>query len=171
MSSTIQQDNQWYAIYTRSRFEKKMYQGLLKSGHTSFLPLVKEKRPWSDRLKTMQVPLLPSYVFVWITKADFPQVYNLPGFVRFVSFEGKPCVIRETEIDLLKKIVTHGLQAEQAVNIEVGEKVRITRGYLKDWEGRIERKMGQSRVVFQFESFQQAIVVEVGIGDIEKIEN
>ncbi len=165
------QNFKWYAIYTRSRFEKKVYNVLIKLGCTSFLPLVKEKRLWSDRLKTVTVPLLPSYVFTRITTAEFSKVYSCPGFVRFVSFEGKPSEIREDEINLLKTIVTHGFQAKQGVRYEVGERVRIIRGPLKDWEGCVESKKGQTRVTFQIDSIQQTISVDVKLADIEKIAN
>lgn len=162
-------DSKWYAIYTKSRFEKKICSNLQKTGFNIFLPLVKEKRTWSDRIKTVQVPLIPSYVFIKIMISQFPRVYYYPGFVRFVSFEGKPSEIREDEINLLKEIVAHGFHAEKATDCKVGERVRIVRGPLKDWEGRVECKKGRSRVVFQFESMHQAIIVEVELSDIEKV--
>ena len=163
------EDSKWYAIYTRSRFEKKIHNALQKSGFQAFLPLVKEKRVWSDRIKTVQVPLLPSYVFVKACKVKFSEAYYLPGFVRFVSFEGKPCEIQEKEIRLLEKIVAHGFQVQQTTNCGIGDWVRIVRGPLKGWEGRVDSKKRQSRIVFQFDCIQQAISVEVGMEDVEKI--
>ena len=155
-------DAQWYAIYTRSRFEKKIYRLLERSGFQAFLPLVKEKRVWSDRIKTVQVPLLPGYVFVKTSRNQFSHIYPYPGFVRFVAFEGKPSVIREQEIELLEKIVTHGFSAQPATRCELGDWVRIVRGPLKGWEGRVESKRGGGRIVFQFEGIRQGICVEVG---------
>ena len=161
--------NQWYIIYTRSRFEKKLYQALLKSGFQTFLPLIKEKRIWSDRLKTVIVPLLPSYVFVKINRTEFRDIYHYPGFVRFISNEGQPSTIREEEISLLDNIVKNGFKAQQVTPCRVGDKVRVIKGPLKDWEGCVERKAGQSRITFQFDGFQQAICVEVSARDVERI--
>ncbi len=162
-------DLKWYAIYTKSRFEKKIHKALQKSGFQTFLPLIKEKRVWSDRIKTVEVPLFPSDVFINAAKVQFPQIYLFPGFVRFISFEGKPCEIKEKEIHLIEKIITHGFPVQQTACCQVGDLVRIIRGPLKGWEGRVESKKGNSRIVFHFEGLQQAISVEVGMGDVEKI--
>jgi transcriptional antiterminator RfaH len=101
-----------------------------KQDFSLFLPLIKEKRVWSDRIKTVLVPLLSSYVFIKTTKQFFPQIYPLPGFVKFVAFEGKPCTIREKEIELMEKIVAHGFQVLPATRCRVGDWVRINRGPL-----------------------------------------
>jgi transcription antitermination factor NusG len=161
-------DSKWYAVYTRSRFEKKLFQNLQKSKKQAFLPLIKEKRAWSDRMKMIMVPLLPSYVFVKLPKQDLYQIYSYPGVVRLVSFEGKPCEIREEEIGLLETIVLHGTNVKCASSCMVGDSVKIIQGPLTGWEGKVERLCGQSRVVFQFDSIQQAISVEVNLEDIEK---
>jgi transcription antitermination factor NusG len=159
----------WYAIYTRSRFEKKINGALLKKGFTTFLPLIKEKRKWSDRLKTIEVPLLPGYVFVKIWKEQIPMLYTLPGFVRIVSFEGNPCKVKEKEISLLKKIVQFGFKVQQVTKCDVGDEVEITRGPFRGWHGKVEDTIGNSRIIFQFDSFQQGISVEVNLSEIEKI--
>lgn len=161
----------WYALYTRSRFEKKIHADLLKWKLEAFLPLVKEQHLWSDRLKTIQVPLLPSYVFVKGSAAEVRRVTWLDGVVRLVSFEGKPCVIREAEISLLNDIVLHGFKAQcsDAQDCKVGDLVRIVRGPMKGWEGRVQLRCGQARVVFQIESIRQVISVEVGVGDVERV--
>ncbi|MCB9267675.1 MAG: UpxY family transcription antiterminator [Lewinellaceae bacterium] len=162
-------DPKWHAIYTKSRFEKKIYRALAQSEFEAFLPLIKEKRVWSDRLKTVEVPLLPSYVFVKVPKNCIHQLYYYPGFVRYVSFGGKPCVVRQEEIELLEQIVRHGFQAQQSVICNVGDAVRVIRGPLKGWEGRVELKKGGTRIVFQFNSIQQAISVEVEVSDVERV--
>ncbi|MFZ1676233.1 MAG: UpxY family transcription antiterminator [Saprospiraceae bacterium] len=162
-------DYQWYAIYTRSRFEKKVHQDLKQSKFQVFLPLVKEIKKWSDRVKTVSVPLLPSYVFVKLNKQNIPKLFYYPGVVRLVSFESKPCEIREEEIRLLEQIMTHGFPVEKVVPCAVGDKVRIVRGPLQGWEGKVETKKGQSRIVFQIASILQCISVEVNMGDVELV--
>ena len=47
----------WYAVQTRARHEKTVEQRLLERGVTTFLPLVTEVHRWSDRKKSVQVPL------------------------------------------------------------------------------------------------------------------
>jgi transcriptional antiterminator RfaH len=170
VQNTVTDTSKWYAIYTKSRFEKKLYSALLSSGFEVFLPLIKEKRKWSDRLKTVVVPLLPSYVFVKMLKTRINYLYNYEGVVRLVSFEGRPCEIREEEIALLERIVTHGYHVQTTpLSCQRGDVVRIIRGPLKGWEGRVEGQRGNSRIVFQFTSLQQCLSVEVDLRDVEKV--
>jgi len=71
----------WYCIYTKSRFENKLYNALLKSRFQVYLPLIEVKRVWSDRIKTVLIPLIPSYVFIKICSSQIYQLYSFPGFV------------------------------------------------------------------------------------------
>ncbi len=161
--------NKWYVIYTKSRFEKKIYANLIKTGFQAFLPLIKEKRIWSDRLKTVEVPMFPSYVFVKALKINLSNIYYLPGFVRFVSSEGSPCEIKESDILLMDTIIKHGFPVEVNDNYNIGDPVRIIRGPLKGWEGSIENKLGNSRITFCFNCINQGISVEVPLGNIERV--
>ena len=130
-SPLVKQENEhdkWYAIYTRSHCEKKVSEDLLKAGFQVFLPMIKEKRVWSDRIKTVSVPLLSSYVFVKLPAQNQQGVLSFPGVVRLVSFGGKPCGVREEEIDLLEKIITHGFPVERGLEVGMGETVRVIGG-------------------------------------------
>ncbi len=159
----------WYAIYTKSRFEKKVFQVLTKAHYKAFLPLVKERKYWSDRIKSVMVPLLPSYVFVSLKPQHHPRLYYYSGIVTVVSFEGKPCAIREEEIRLMERIVMSGYPVQQTVHVTAGDNVRIVRGPLRGWEGRVDAMSGQSRITFQFDSIRQSISVEVNKQDIQII--
>ena len=78
----------WYALYTRSRFEKKMLAALSERGIEVFLPMREVVSRWKDRKKKVWLPLFPGYLFVH--HEDTPEnryrVLNLPGAVRFVGF-------------------------------------------------------------------------------------
>ena len=60
----------WYAIYTKSRNEKKVSSLLAEQDIEHYLPLVKKIRQWSDRRKTVEEPLFSSYIFVHITEKE-----------------------------------------------------------------------------------------------------
>lgn len=162
------QEYNWYAIYTKSRFEKKLYSNLIKAGYEAFLPLIKEKRNWSDRIKTIEVPLLPCYLFLRAKELDFRNIYLMSGFVKFVSFDGKPAIIKKSEILLLNQIINNELPVTtRNLDCEIGDKVRVIRGPLRGWEGTIQSKKGNTSITFHFESIQQAISVEVYLDDVE----
>ena len=55
---------QWVAFYTLPRNEKKIFSKLQEKGYITYLPLKKELHKWHDRKKWVDVPLIPSYIFV-----------------------------------------------------------------------------------------------------------
>jgi transcription antitermination factor NusG len=159
----------WYAVYTKSRFEKKLCYALQNSGFTVYLPMIKEKRIWSDRIKKVTVPLLPSYLFVKLPENSYHLLYCYTGFVRFVSFDGKCSEINEKEIRLLKNIERYGLHVESRKNGYCsGDLVKVVKGPLMGCEGKIDRTKG-SRVTFRLDSIHQCVSVELCSDFVERI--
>ena len=78
----------WYAIYTRSRYEKKVSMELEERGLEHFLPLVPQLRNWKDRKKIVNMPIFPGYVFVNIKLSEKIRVLRANGVVRFIEFNG-----------------------------------------------------------------------------------
>ena len=91
----------WYAVYTRSRFEKKAAERLAEQGIEAYVPLQRVMRQWSDRRKPVLEPAFRSYVFVRINHLHYYKVLDTPGIVRYVFFDGKPAVVRDEEIETL----------------------------------------------------------------------
>ena len=86
-------DYNWYALYTRSRYEKKLNQDLMTRGIECYLPLKVEKKKWSDRVKVIEEPLLRGYLFVKVSNREYFNVLNANGAVSYVAFEGKAAAI------------------------------------------------------------------------------
>ena len=126
----------WHAIYTNPRSEKKVAGRLVDKGIEVYCPLNKVRRKWSDRYKVVEEPLFKSYVFVRIVPEDQLKVRMVEGVVNFVYTMGKPAVIREKEIDLIKKFLKEYQEVEATpVSLSKGSKVRVTSGVLMDREG------------------------------------
>jgi len=139
----------WYALYTRSRFEKQVHRLLQEQGFETYLPLMVTTRRWSDRLKKVEVPLFNSYVFVVHeinNPSSFIKILETPGVVRFVSFEGKPVRIPDPQIDNLKKLGKQGYEIEPIDKpIPEGSDVEIKRGPLKGIKGVVVRSSDSSK--------------------------
>jgi transcription antitermination factor NusG len=128
----------WLAIYSRPRWEKKVNQLLLEKGIESYCPLNKVRRKWSDRMKIIEEPLFKSYVFVKVKDEDRTDVRMTPGVINFVYWEGKPAVIREKEINAIKRFLNEYENVEvQPMNLQVHQRVKITTGPLMDQEGEV----------------------------------
>src|ERR1700730_10579900 len=63
-------ESRWFAVRTRSRHEKIVANQLQSRGITAFLPLVTQVHRWSDRKKTVEMPLFPGYTFVQIVPSS-----------------------------------------------------------------------------------------------------
>jgi transcription antitermination factor NusG len=128
----------WLAIYSRPRWEKKVNQLLLEKGFESYCPLNKVRRKWSDRIKIVEEPLFKSYVFVKVSEEDRTAVRMTTGVINFVYWEGKPAVIREKEINTIKRFLNEYENVEvQPMNLQVHQRVKITTGPLMDHEGEV----------------------------------
>src|SRR5262249_3207608 len=77
----------WYAVQTRARHEKMVEQRLLERGVTTFLPLVTEVHRWSDRNKTVEIPLFNCYMFARLlpTNVDRLRVLRVDGVLGLVG--------------------------------------------------------------------------------------
>ena len=128
----------WYALYTRPRWEKKVNNLLLQKGIEVYCPLNKVRRKWSDRIKTVEEPLFKSYVFVKVSDEDRTKVRMTDGVVNFVYWEGKPAIIKEKEIQTIKRFLDEHENVE-VVKIELneGDRVQVVAGPMMDQEGKV----------------------------------
>lgn len=93
----------WYAIYTKAKKEKGIASQLQEMGIEVFCPMVTQVKQWSDRKKKVEVPLIPSYIFVNLEENNRASVFNVPGVIRYLFWLGKPAVVNEKDILLLKE--------------------------------------------------------------------
>lgn len=163
MTNTSVNRKNWYVVYTRSRWEKKADQLLREQGIESFCPVIKTRRKWADRNKTVELPLFSSYLFVYANARDQFHVRQTAGIVNFVYQEGKPAIIREEEITRIQTIVRRYPDVE-AVNLpqfRIGDRVRIN-DPLVDLRGEIVEIQGKS-VVMVIEPLNCALVAKVKV--------
>ena len=95
----------WYAIYTKSRCEKKVHTILLQKSIESYCPTTIVKKQWTDRVKKIEQPLFSSYLFVKITIDQQQQIREIAGVVNFVYWLGKPAQIKAVEIEAIKNFL------------------------------------------------------------------
>src|ERR1700738_1630273 len=92
----------WYAVYTKPRWEKKVYSLLIEKGMEAYCPLNRVRKKWSDRVKWVEEPLFRSYVFVRVPEAEQTSVRMVNGVVNFVYWMGKPATVKDKEIDIIR---------------------------------------------------------------------
>ena len=163
-------ENKWYALYTRPRAEKLVYQRLVEAGVITFLPLHKTYRIWSDRKKLVEKPLLSSYIFVHSHAKDFPKVYKTNGVVKFISFEGQPVSIPQKQIDNMRLLINSDAEIEVSQEaFAKGDNVEVTSGSLIGLTGELIKIGSHNRVVIRIDSLNQNIIVKIPKVFLKKI--
>ena len=163
-------ERKWYALYTRPRAEKLVYQRLVEEGVETFLPLQKTYRMWSDRKKLVERPLLSSYIFVKTKKKYFPKVYRTNGVVKFVSFEGQPVSIPQNQIDNLRLLINSDAEIEVTFDkFAQGDNVEVINGSLIGLTGELIRIGSKNRVVVRIDRLDQNLILKIPKAFLKKL--
>ncbi len=158
----------WHVIYTKSKWEKKVDSLLMQRGFESWCPVQKKERQWSDRKKIIEEPLFRSYVFVKAAKEDSNQILSVNGVVNFLYFEKKPAIIRDKEIETIKKYLGESYQSIQVIdmtNIPAQTRVSINNGLFMGQKGEVI-KAGKRNVFVRLDSINMMMIVEFKIEEI-----
>lgn len=157
----LRQVPRWYAIYTRSRREKKVSMELEERGLEHFLPLVPQLRYWKDRKKIVNMPIFPGYVFVNIKLSEKIRVLQANGVVRFIEFNGAPPPIPDAQIEDVRQLLKYPDRVETASYFNCGDPVEITAGPFSGIRGKIIHSRGKQRLLVGIKIIHQAISVEI----------
>jgi transcriptional antiterminator RfaH len=167
----IQKPTNWFAIYTKSRSEKKVFERLNDAGHESFLPLITEVRQWSDRKKKVKSPLIKSYVFVKVKKKNLRPIFNIPGVVTVLKHLGEPAIVTEVEINNLK-ILTNNSEATKTVapmSLKRGIPVQVVYGPFEGLNAIYLSNSGKHRVIVKVEALNSFTEITLPLSHIKKI--
>ncbi len=160
----------WYPLYTKSRFEKKTNDFLIKKGIETYLPINKRLKQWSDRKKWVDEPLFQSYLFVRISLKEYDLVIQTPGVVRFIYFSGNIATISDAQIQQLKKILAENYQPEVTfAKLEQGQKVKIIEGNLKGYEAEMVMWQQQNRLLLRLDALGQSLLLKIPAGYVQPV--
>jgi transcription antitermination factor NusG len=164
-------ETNWYAVYTRSRWEKKVSEQLNKLKIANYCPLNRVVRQWSDRKKVVEEPLFTSYVFVKISLSQMNQIRQVYGLVNFVYWLGKPAVIQDSEINLIKDFVSNHFNIKlEKMSVRIHDMVKVLDGPFIEMEGTIISVKKKSVKVL-LPSLRFFMTAEVEIQNVAKIQD
>ena len=167
---TTETGKTWYAVYTKPRNEKKVYQRLQEKGIETFLPLQKKIKQWSDRKKMVEEPLFRSYIFVCISPKEYYDVLNTIGIVRYITFEGKAVAIPPRQIEQVKHLLVQDLEIETVEqNLSPGDKVEVKFGQLMGIVGELVEHAGKKKLVIRIDHVSHSIMVTLPSDYIAKV--
>ena len=145
------EEQQWHVIYSKPRNEKKVYSALSEAGYEVYCPLNKTRRKWSDRYKVVEEPLFRSYVFIKISANQLYDVLKFDGVVHFLYWNRKPAIVREEEIELIKRFLgEHESVRLESAEFQVNQHVTFTDSNL----------MGQQCKVLEVRNKEVKVLIE-----------
>ncbi|MBB4803690.1 transcription antitermination factor NusG [Flavobacterium nitrogenifigens] len=119
----------WYVVYTKPKWEKKVADKLQQLGIECYCPLITQIKQWSDRKKKVEVPLFNSYVFVQIPDSERNSVFQVAGIVRYLFWLGKPAVVKDEEINTIKtNLKSPNISDVAVLPFQVGDKIKLDSG-------------------------------------------
>lgn len=161
----------WYAVYTRSKCEKRVNTDLQSRGIETYFPLYPVRRRWSDRVIELMVPLFPSYLFANLQEKsdEFFAILNNKGVVRILGNRGRPMPIPESEIATIKRVLLEKLLVKSIPWLQEGKPVHVVAGPLAGMKGVIERHGRKGRLYIAVESLGQSIVADIDARDVRAL--
>ncbi|TDP00924.1 UpxY family transcription antiterminator [Flavobacterium sp. 245] len=142
----------WYVVYTKPKWEKKVAEKLTQIGVECYCPLITQVKQWSDRKKKVEVPLFNSYVFVQLSEIDRNSVFNVPGVVRYLFWLGKPAIVRDEEINIIKSSLKATNVSDITVSsIQVGDRIKLESGAFSNQDA-IVQEVSKTHYILVLES-------------------
>lgn len=160
----------WYVVQTRYRFETRIAAQLQSKGIETFLPLLNETHRWSDRQKTISLPLFAGYVFVRLhpSAPARTRVLRTEGVMGFVNGHGDASSIPSQQIDDLRRLLAQKLPCALRAFLKVGQRVRIRGGCLNGLEG-VLAQSSQRTLVISIECIQRSVAVTIEGYELELV--
>jgi transcriptional antiterminator RfaH len=123
----------WYVVYTKPKWEKKTASKLIEIGINAYCPLISKVSQWSDRKKTIEVPLFNSYIFVQIDDVKRNAIFEVTGVVRYLFWLGKPAIVRDSEIESIQKWISNPSLFNVVIDKwQKGDKIILESGPFKE---------------------------------------
>jgi transcription antitermination factor NusG len=159
----------WYAVRVRTRFEGVATTHLNERGFEAFLPSYKVRRRWSDRVKTLQLPLFPGYLFCRTDLRSRLPIMTVPGFLHFVGSGPGPTPINDSEIDSIRIVTEQSHKYHPWPYSSVGQPVKVVNGPLRGLHGIMVEMRNERHVLVSVTLLQRSVLVAIDVADIHPV--
>lgn len=166
-----QREEQWYALHTRARHERVVENRLREQGLETFLPTMKEVHRWSDRKKTVEVPLFSCYVFVrcGLSAEDRTKIYRADSILGVVGTRGAGTPIPDDQIEGVRALLAQTGQWRSHPFLKVGQRVRVCGGAMDGVEGIFLSENGDNSLVISVDVIQRSLAVRIDGYDVKPV--
>lgn len=150
----------WFALQVRGQREEAAANHLEGKGYELFLPMYRSRRAWSDRVKEVELPLFPGYLFCRFDLLDRLPILQTPGVISIVGHGRMAIAVDEGEIRAIQTLIASGLPNRSWPFMKTGDRVQIQSGPLRGLEG-ILAGFKKNYVVLSITLLQRSVAVEI----------
>ncbi len=158
----------WFALMVRPQRERMVSWILSNKELETYLPCYRTRHVWSDRMKEMDVPLFPGYVFCRFQLGSRVAVLNTPGVQSIVGLGREPVPVPEDDIAGIRSMLASGFPVQPWPFLKQGQRVRVECGPLQGLEGILVQFKGAWRVVLTVELLHRSVAVEIDRNSISR---
>jgi transcription antitermination factor NusG len=151
----------WFALQVRTKHELGIADSLRGRGYDLFVPLYRRRKVWSDRIKVVDAPLFPGYLFCRLNIHHRLPVLMTPGVIQVVGYKHRPTPVDEAEIDAIQTMAMSGISSQPWPFLQAGDRVQIERGPLRGLEGILVEVRGTHRLILSVTLVQRSVAVEI----------
>ena len=150
----------WFVLYTKPNQEIKVVDELVRLGIECYCPTIKVIKQYSDRKKKVLKPLMPSYVLVFIEEVNRNNVFSVYGIVRYLFWLGKPAVIRDSEVELMKRYLKGVYESVSLTNFTKGQLYKISEGIFSGKTGKVI-ETNKNKIKLKLESLGMVVTLKL----------
>ena len=161
----------WIVVRSKPRSEKIAYAQLKEKGIEAYLPLLKERRKWSDRKKWVEFPLFSSYLFAKIEIKNSIFVLQTNGVSSLVKFGEEIAIVQDEVVNAIKLAIDGGYQLTPAEYFAAGNAVEVIEGPMAGVKGIVVKLKGKDRLVIKIDAIQQALSIDIDTRFIKNIKS
>jgi len=161
MTSPGTDGQKWYALQVRTRWENSTAVLLSGKGYPTLLPTYQTKKRWNGRLRQLNAPLFPGYVFCQFDALNRLPILVTPGVIAVVGRGRVPLPVDDSEMDAIQAIVSSGFRAEPWPYLEIGQRIRIESDALNGVEGILINFKGNHRIVVSVSLLRRSVALEI----------
>ena len=150
----------WFVLYTKPNQEIKVVDELVRLGIECYCPTIKVIKQYSDRKKKVLKPLMPSYVLVFIEEVNRNNVFSVYGIVRYLFWLGKPALIRDSEVELMKRYLKGVYESVSLTNFTKGQLYKISEGIFSGKTGKVI-ETNKNKIKLKLESLGMVVTLKL----------
>lgn len=161
----------WYAVAVKPQAERNVEAALAQRSYDTFFPVVASERRWSDRVKRVDVALIPGYIFCRFDGERRLPIMTTPGVRDIVGFGRQAAPVDEEELAALRLMIENGQGVQSCEFLRRGDPVEVTWGPMQGLKGFLVEVKGTCRVVVSVQLLQRSVSVEMDRARIRRIDN